>query len=66
MRISALERGKGLLRTRQISILQGSSDCIEILAPVCSEKRIIPVDRTIPQSDDVVVVLLRSGYIARL
>jgi hypothetical protein len=61
-----LQCGKSLLRTGQISILEGPSDGIEIQSPIRSEERVVFAEHIVTQCDQIPVVLLGRGYIARL
>ena len=60
-----LQCGKSLLRAGQVSILQRPSDGIEIQSSIRSDERVIFAQYFVTQCDQVFVILLGCGYIAR-
>jgi hypothetical protein len=56
--VGIFKRGKRLPRAGQISALKGTSDGVEIQAPIRSEERIISMEDIISQGNNIVVILL--------
>jgi hypothetical protein len=64
--IGTFKRSESLPRPCQIAILQRASNRVEVQPAISAVKRVVPVKNVVPQSHDIVIVLLGGGQITGL